>query len=494
MTAEGAAGTGTAAGPAASAVPSAAGAAAWMAADAATRGFAAATLETLDARETVQRLARRYAGLANAQRAGHLFEVEHALSFNQAAARAGSGVRAVVSEWMVGGSHTAAADILLVDGTRTVGEVQAKLMASVSGTAHQLRREHYTGMQRLVAGDKVAAVDSLLERRLTMRPDGVGFTAYADARARLGDTVRYGDIASQPVDLADAHRHATDPEKWIGGQVREAAGREAAAAAATGAATGGAVAAVIAAAGQLGRIRAGETSPAQAALTAAAAAARGAAHSGALAGLSSAVRSAGRAGRLPAAFGGGELAPATAGAALAVAAAGLDFAQGRIDGGEFAARGAEAALRASLGWACGAVGQSVIPVPVVGALVGGLVGQAAGTVIVQGLQAAVLIARGTRITGTRSLEHELLAASLTSGLLAAAAASLGPRTHAQATVLPALGPVRDHLTGTDPARALSSLAALTSRHAGLPLHLTPEEFDSWMTGPDRMPLVLDPNW
>ncbi|MFI7358209.1 hypothetical protein ACIBTP_30340 [Streptomyces avidinii] len=467
---------------------------AWWAADTATRKFAAATVETLNTRETVQRLARRYVAHANTYRAGHLFEVEHALSFNQAAARAGSGVRAVVSEWMPGGSQTAAADILLVDAGRTVGEVQAKLTSSTYGTAYQIRRGHYTGMTRLVAGDKVAAVDDLLRRRLTMNPDGIGFADYADAHAHLADTIRYGDIGSQPVDLADAHRHATDPEKWMRGRVRRAVGGEAAAAAATGAAVGAAVAAALSAAGQLGRIRAGETSPAQAAVTAAAEAARGAARAGSLAGLASLVRTAGRAGRLPAAFGGGELASATAGAALAVAGAGLQLAQGQIDGGEFAARSAEAALRASLTWACGAVAQSVIPVPVVGALVGGLVGQAAGTVIVQGLQAALVIARGTRCTGTRTLEHELLAASLTAGLLATAAGSLGPRTHVRTAVLPALAPVRDHLTGPDPARALSSLAVLTADRAGVPLHFTPEEFDTWMTALDAAPLVLDPNW
>ncbi|CAM5533548.1 hypothetical protein [Streptomyces avidinii] len=42
----------------------------------------------------------------------------------------------------------------------------------------------------------------------------------------------------------------------------------------------------------------------------------------------------------------------------------------------------------------------------VGALVGGLVGRAAGTVVVRGLQAALVIARGTRCTGTRTLERD----------------------------------------------------------------------------------------
>ncbi|MFF8729390.1 hypothetical protein ACF073_23245 [Streptomyces sp. NPDC015171] len=481
-------------GNAASAAPPAALVVAWLAADAATRRFAAATMEALDTRETVQRLARRYAAVGNAQRAGHLFEVEHALSFNQAAARAGAGVRAVVSEWTAGGSHTAAADILLIDRARTVGQVQAKLMTSVPGTAHQLRRPHYTGMTRLVAGDKVAAVERLLDKRLSMNPDGIGFAAYADAHAHLSDSIRYGDIVSQPVDLSDVHRHATDPERWVRGQVRRSAGQEAAAAAAAATAAGAAVAAAITAAGQLGRVRAGETSPAQAALTAASAAARGAALSGSLAGLASLVRTAGRAGQLPAAFGGGDLASATATAALSVAEAALRLAQGRIDGGEFAARSAEAALNASLTWACGAVAQSVIPVPVVGALVGGLVGQAAGTVIIQGLQAALAIARGTRSTGTDTLEHELLTASLTTGLLTAATTALGPRTHARTTVLPGLSAARAHLTGSDPARALTSLAALTADHAGVPLHLTPEEFDAWMATPDDIPLTLDPNW
>ncbi|MCX5391529.1 hypothetical protein [Streptomyces sp. NBC_00094] len=57
----------------------------------------------------MERLARRYVDIGNAQRAGHLFEVQHALSFNQNAIRAGASVRAVVTEWAEGGSQTAPA-------------------------------------------------------------------------------------------------------------------------------------------------------------------------------------------------------------------------------------------------------------------------------------------------------------------------------------------------------------------------------------------------
>ncbi|MFF8380896.1 hypothetical protein ACF07V_32705 [Streptomyces sp. NPDC015661] len=474
-------------------LPGAADQAAWTVADAATRRLAEATVETLRTRETVERLARRYADIGNAQRAGHLFEVRHALSFNLNAIRAGASVRAVVTEWAEGGSQTAPADIWLTDRGRLVGQAQAKLMDSVPKTAHQVARPEYEGMTRLVAGDRVAAVDSLLERRLTMSPEGVRFAEYADAHAHLGDRLTYGDIGSDAIDLADAHRSALDPGRWARGEAIRAAGREAAAAAGTAAAVGGLVTGAVSAAEQLARVRAGETSAASAALTAAASAAQGAARSGAVAGLGSVIRTAARAGRLPAVLGGGDLAFATAGAAYTVAEAGVALAQGRIDAGEFAARSARATLQTGLGWACGAVGQTVIPVPVVGALVGGLVGQAAGTLITQGLQAALVAVRGTGGPGAELLERELLTASLTSGLLASATAALGPATHASAVVLPGLDAVRKDLAGTDPTTALSDLATLTATEAGRPVFLTPEEFDAWMSDEDA-PLVLDPNW
>ncbi|MCQ1576497.1 hypothetical protein [Streptomyces parvus] len=244
-------------------LPGAADQAAWTVADAATRRLAEATVETLRTRKTVERLVYRYVNIGNAQRAGHLFEVQHALSFNQNAIRAGASVRAVVTEWAEGGSQTAPADVWLVDRGRLVGRAQAKLMDSVPKTAHQVAQPHYEGMARLVAGDRVAAVDSLLERRLTMSPEGVRFAEYADAHAHLGDRLTYGNVTSDPIDLADAHRSALDPMRWARGETVRAAGREAAAAAGTAAAVGGLVAGAVSAAGQLARVRAGETSAAR---------------------------------------------------------------------------------------------------------------------------------------------------------------------------------------------------------------------------------------
>ncbi|MGW0465100.1 hypothetical protein ACWDX6_07480 [Streptomyces sp. NPDC003027] len=480
-------------------VPGAADHAAWTLADATTRRLAAATVETLNTLETVERLALRYANHGNPQRAGHLFELQHALSFNQRAIRTGATVRAVVTEWAEGGSQTAAADLHLVDGGRVVGRAQAKLMGRATATAHAVAHPRYGRMARLVAGDRVAAVDDLLERRLTMTPEGVRYADYSDARAHLTDRLQHGRISSSPVDLDEAHRSARDPMRWVRGEAARAAGAEALAAGATGAAVGGLVAGAWAAGEQLARVRAGETSAAAAALTATAAAARGAVRSGSVAGLGSLVRNAARAGKLPGVLGGGDLSFATAGAAYAVAEAGFELALGRIDPGEFAARSSAATLGVGLAWACGAFAQTVIPVPVVGGLVGGLVGQAVGTLITHGLQTALVAVRGHggagRDTGTGAelLERELLTAALTTGLLDSATASLGPATHSTAVVLPRLAAVRKSLAEHDPTTAPTALATLTDAVAGRPIFTTPEEFHTWMTADDA-PLVLDPNW
>ncbi|WEH34734.1 hypothetical protein PZB75_16075 [Streptomyces sp. AM 4-1-1] len=480
-----------------STIPHGADHAAWAVADAATRRLAAATVETLRTQETVRKLAQRYVNIANAQRAGHLFEVMHELSFNRRAIMAGSSVRARVTEWMAGGSQTAAADLYLVDGGTVVGEAQAKLMDGVTATAHQVSRQHYAGMTRLVAADRVAAVDDLLDRRLAMNPDGVRYADYSDARAHLSDRLDHGGVSSTPVDLADVHRAARNPAGWARGQAVRAVGGEALAAGAAGAAVGGLIGGITSAATQAARVRAGETSAACAAFTASAAAARAAVRSGSLASLGSLVRSAARAGRLPAVLGGGDLAFATARAAYAVAEAGLDLARGRIDTGEFAALSCEATLTTALTWGCGAVAQTVVPVPVVGALVGGLVGQATAALVVQGLQAALVAARagGAEDDATELLERELLTASATSGLLSHAIGQLDDKraTHATAVVLPQLSEVRQELAMSDPVGALSALAELTCAVGGQPVFVTQTEFDRWMADEDAV-LNLDPNW
>lgn len=455
--------------------------AAWALADEGTRRQAAATLLTLDHMETVRRIAARYANLAAPQRAGHLFEAMHELSFNQQAALAGSRTRAVVTEWAPGGSQTAAADLWITGPGGVRGAVQAKLMDRAAPTAHQLARPGYRGMQRLVAADRLDPVGDLMERRLHLSPDGPRFDDYADARSLLTDRITADGVHGDPVTYAQAQRAAQDPVRWAHEQVLRTAGREAARAAVIGAGTGAAIGAVGQLVVQTARVRAGETSPAAAVVTGAAAVGRAALQAGALSGTTSLVRSAARGGILPKALGGGSPASAIVQGSLAVGEAGIDLARGDIGGGEFAARSAGAVVSTTLTWGCAAMGQTLLPVPVLGALVGGLIGQVVAAVVVQGLQAAVVAGRAEGLD-TEVLNRELLTAALTGGLFGWAVADLG----ADEVVCPRLAGIQDVLGSPDPTGALASLAELTG------LVGRQDVFDRWMR--EEEPLVLDPNW
>jgi hypothetical protein len=180
-----------------------------------------------------------------------------------------------------------------------------------------------------------------------------------------------------------------------------------------------------------------------------------------------------------------------------VADAGLDPARGRIDAGEFAARSCAATTRASLVWAGGVVGQTVIPVPVVGALVGGVVGQAAAALVAQGLQLAIVAARADRadLDLLAVLEAEAMTTAATAAVLREATRALGEEqgTYVTRVVLPELAHVHAILGSPDPAGAVGELATATRTHGSQPIFTTIDEFDRWMADHDA-PLTLDPNW
>ncbi len=456
---------------------------------------AAQAAEALRTQKIVASLADRYRNLGLEQQAGHLFEVMHAHRFNLDAIAEDSPLRAVVTEWVEGGSATAAADIRIVGDGAVVAQAQAKLMAKASAAAHELARPHYDGMQRLVPADKLVDIDTVLTKRLTLKPDGLRYEDYADARATLTDALHAHGVRSTPLDTCTVHRAAAAPNRWAAGQVAGATARQVAAATTTGAAVGGVVAGVVEAAGQIARVRAGETSIAAAACTAAGAAARGALHSGVLAGLGESVRLSASSGLLPAVFGAGTLPAAVVGTVAGVTEAGLAFARREIDTGELAARSCEAALQTGLVWACGAAGQTVIPVPVVGGLVGGFVGQLAAAAIGNGLHRAVAAARADDLDDDRIavLEAETRAAVSAGELLSRLERELGDVHGAYVTT--AVSPLVDDalraVTGSGD-DGLDRLVALSTSFAGRPVFGTADEFDRWMSDPLTV-LTLDPN-
>ena len=317
--------------------PGVAEAVSWQLADEATRTLATKLLEVLDTREVVERLATRYANSDNAHRAGHLFEVMHALSFNQDAIGQHVAVRAVVSEWTPGGSQTAASDINVLQGQELVGGAQAKLYDSVPATAHQLSLDPYDGMQPLVAADRYDAVKSLLDRKVTLQPDGINIEHFQDAQANVTDVLHYEGVVSDPVTYDDAQHAALDPIAWIDDETREVAAEKFLVGVGVAGGAGAILSALVNAAGSAAKVRAGEMSAVEAAITACAAAARTAARSGSAMGIGEGLEFASLSGHLVEGL-GGTLPIAMGRAAVGIAEAGFAFAKGEIDSTEFAAR------------------------------------------------------------------------------------------------------------------------------------------------------------
>ncbi|WP_432536350.1 hypothetical protein [Kineococcus arenarius] len=146
---------------------------------------------------------------------------------------------------------------------------------------------------------------------------------------------------------------------------------------------------------------------------------------------------------------------------------------------------------------CGAVAQTVIPVPVVGALAGGLVAQAAATLITQGLRTALAAARTERLDDERMqvLDDEAATAVATALLLGQAERALGEQRNAYvtSTVSPLLDDALIAVTSAAPDEALKRLSEVTRCFSGRPLFVTVEEFDAWMADP-LTSLTMDPNW
>lgn len=450
--------------------------------DTITRKQRAHTLEAFSTRDEAAVMAVRFDGHRVEHRAGHLFELWHKHSFNTDAITKNATARARVTA--SGGEPTAAADLRILDGGRVVGEVQAKLYGRASAAARALAHPRYTGMQRLVAEDKREQVENLLDKALRRDADGIYQDDYSDTRAHLADVVSHSAVTSTPVATGDVHRAAENIARWGDGLALRAAGREIASAAAAGAAVNGGLAGATAAVREVARVRSGETTAVGAASSAAGAAARAAARAGLLSGLGAGAKVAMTALKAPAPVVANGLPGAVSAAVFGVADAAVALARGDIDRGEFAATSGEVTFRAGMAWAGGAVGQAVFPVPVLGALVGGFVGQVSATVVAQGIQIAmeVLRSQGQSDSTLSLLEAEADAAVEMALLLGEAERALGAENSARIGV--AVVPQLEHALrlgiAAGPQTGVAELLGVAGRTDGESLFERIDDFGSWM--------------
>lgn len=181
-------------------------------------------------------------------------------------------------------------------------------------------------------------------------------------------------------------------------------------------------------------------------------------------------------------------------AVLKIAGIAHGVATGRLSNEDAAWAAAEALTKAAAGGACAAIGQAVIPIPYVGAVIGSVGGQLGATLLVQGIRLAVT-ARDRSAAWDAEYEQLLrqtaelqkaAADELREVDQALAAYEVGFRTH----VLPRLHRLNDGVAMGRPDDVLSDLADISRSYLGTPLFASMAEFNKLMADED-FTLVLD---
>jgi hypothetical protein len=450
--------------------------------------------------EVLTKLHDRFANLGEPQQAGHYFEWQQELTFNLDAIAKAADVRAGVTEWL--GEPHAAADLRLFDPSgHVISEVQTKVVTSTAqrlSPVDGLAAEKYDSMQLVVPSDHLAPAQALLDRRLDL-PSGPLHEHYRDVQERLLDHTSYGDVSSEPITDEDLRRVVVhDPSAYVDGLAAHDHVMQLLHASGAGGLTAGVVTATATLA--VSAVRSGSLNGLpwmEAGLHAARASARTVAVT--IGGQSTSLAAQhtvahGAASAAGHALAGGTLAFALARGSLDIAIAAHGFATGRLTAGQASEATARAITRGAAVWACAAVGQAIIPVPFVGALVGGVVGQVGAAMVVKGIQLAVM-ARDQKAEWDAAYQ---LLIQRTGEIQAAAKAEIDQLTQQQQSndtafaniIIPLLANIADTMGSGRPDQVLDALAQMTRHYAGTPLFASMTEFDAFMVD-EHTALTLD---
>lgn len=221
---------------------------------------------------------------------GNFYEFIIATKFNANAAAQGSRLRALVTAAL--GHTTAPADILIVDGDRVVGSVQAKVSASSTYLTRVLSTEKYQDMMKVVPTDKVARVERIsagLSQRASERGSPLA-RHYAHTAAEVQGELRIGGVGSGRTDHDEALAAAEGPHQYAYEMSAGAIAREAVTAGTHAAVSGGILGAAVSFIRTRLSVSNGTTSEAEAIAQIAHDAAKYAARSGATAMLATTLR------------------------------------------------------------------------------------------------------------------------------------------------------------------------------------------------------------
>lgn len=365
---------------------------AWVYAEARTQRLAERTQELLRSREIAAKVAARTGNALPAHAKGHVFEMLEALRFNLASIDAGSTMRAVTTAER--GQATAPADILIRgSGGEVLRQVQAKVYEHAPEGLRALANDKYEGMGRLVPADQTERIASLTGKALAGAPDRLNRSEYQDVAQNLLGSLEHDGVGSEGTTAAQLDQIGNRPDEWVERSLAAAERQEIATAAAAGAVFSGGFEFVFSAGHNAIRHQRGDIEGAKAVIDTVSATAVAAVRGGATCGVAKWIEIAARNSPEWQHFAAGMGPVAVANAVVEVATSGYQFATGAIDAARFAEQCGTIVLSNSASWAYGVVGQTLIPVPVLGGLVGATVGYLSATVVMEGLKLSYIAAR-----------------------------------------------------------------------------------------------------
>ncbi|HDY7662005.1 TPA: hypothetical protein RQJ99_003988 [Vibrio vulnificus] len=174
-------------------------------ADAATKRFTERTFNIFEDSEHLVELAQKWKNVAADKAQGHMFEQLEVIKFNLDALKKDSELFAKTTASM--GFPTDPVDIIISNGKDTLREVQAKSCNSAARSAFALSNEKYQEMQRLAPQDQVEKIKELLEKRIeagTLKAED-----YEQTYRNLTESLEYGNVRSAGTTYDEALK-ATD--------------------------------------------------------------------------------------------------------------------------------------------------------------------------------------------------------------------------------------------------------------------------------------------
>jgi hypothetical protein len=385
--------------------------------------------------------------------------------FNREAARRGSPLRA---EWTHLTDCHAPADIRITRAGAVVREAQVKSDQNKYTAYRKQREAKYTGMDRIVTEEQLDDVRHVAQGR------GLETAAQQDVLDHLTDELSFEDISSGSISNKRAEEAASQPHAVTNRLRANECAREIGGAAAKGAAAGAASATFFSGVVNVRDVRRGDITALEALVDTGKSAAKAGACSGATSGVGAAISiGARRVGAQRFAAGGGPT--AVTACSFEVGAIVRRHLRGDIDTGQMQREIAAAAALAGAAYYGGIVGQTVIPVPLVGALIGSVV----ASVITETALGAIAADRATR----QALREDRIRLER----LASAAADLQARQRAELDRLAAAHSAQLSLIRTaianlhpalsdDPDAAMAALSELRQSMGG-PDVLSAEAFD-----------------